>query len=181
MAQMDVSINTTTAPLQTQNFLPSGAKVYQACLVDTAGVAAANNFLSLFNPAASGKTLVPLGFVIDCHDTGVTNIGSSMTIFRTSAASAGTQFAANTITRFVPGDPDPVGEVRTANPTVTTTGRVLIGIPPAINAAGGGTNATFVTPAGAFPLIPAGTGIVFGTATGDTDQLWNLQLTWMEF
>lgn len=181
MAQMNVALDTLTSPVQTQAFLPAGARVYQACLVDSPGVVAANNFLSLFNPVASGKSLVPLGFIIDCHDVAATNIGSSMTIFRTSAASVGTLFAANTVTRFVPSDPDPVAEVRVANPTVTTTGRVLIGIPPAINPGGGGTNSTFVTPAGSFPIIPAGTGIVFGTASGDTDQLWNLQLTWIEF
>ena len=71
---LPISLNTTVTPVQTQSFLPAGAKVYQACLVDTPGVAAANNFLSLFNPGASGKSLVPLGFVVDCHDVLATNI-----------------------------------------------------------------------------------------------------------
>ena len=182
MSQINIGIdNNANIPLLTQGWLPNGAKIYQGCLVDDPGVAAANNHMSLFNPAASGKTLVPLGFVLDSHSIAATTATGSMTIFRTSAASAGTLFAANTVTRFDPSAADPVGELRTGNPTVTTTGRVLIGIAPAIFAGGGGSNPAFITPTGGFPLIPAGTGIVFGTASGDTDQRWNLQLTWMEY
>jgi hypothetical protein len=169
------------AVLSTQTFLPVGSRIYQAALVDDPGVVAANNYLSLFNPIGSGKTLAPLGFVLDSHSTAATTAIASMTIFRTNAASAGTQYAANTITRFVPSDPDPVAEVRVLNPTVTTTGRVLIGIAPSIFPGGGGSNPAFITPSGGLPTIPAGTGIVFGTAGGDTDQRWNLQLTWIEF
>lgn len=181
MGQLNVTIDNASTPVLTQAFLPAGARIYQGCIVDDLGTVAAKNFMSLFNPVASGKTLVPLGFVMDCHTNAATTSDASMTIFRTSAASVGTLFAANTVTRFVPTDPDPVAEVRVANPTVTATGRVLIGIAPAIYPGGGGGNPAFVTPSGGFPIIPAGTGIVFGTSAGDVDQRWNLQLTWMEF
>lgn len=174
--------NNAAVPVMTQSWLPPGARVYQVALVDEPNTAAAKNFLSHFNPVGSGKTHAPLGFVMDSHCTAATNVNDSMTIFRTTAASGGTQYAANTLTRFVPSDPDPTAEIRVSNPTVTTTGRVLIGIGPAIFPGGGGTQPSFVTPAGgAFPIIPAGQGIVFGTATGDTDQRWNIQYTWMEF
>lgn len=174
--------NNANSPVLTQGWLPAGAKVYQVALVDDPGTAAAKNYLSHFNPVGSGKTHSPLGFVLDSHCTAATNVNDSMTIFRITAASAGTQYAANTITKFNPADPDTTAEIRVSNPTVTTTGRVLIGIGPAIFPGGGGTQPSFVTPAGgAFPIIPAGTGIVFGTAAGDTDQRWNLQYTWMEF
>ena len=174
--------NNASVPVLTQSWLPAGAKVYQVALVDEPNTAGAKNFLSHFNPVSSGKVHAPLGFVMDSHCVAATNVNDSMTIFRTTAASGGTQYAANTITKFDLSAPDTTAEIRVSNPTVTTTGRVLIGIGPAIYPGGGGTQPSFVTPAGgAFPLIPAGTGIVFGTATGDTDQRWNIQYTWMEF
>jgi hypothetical protein len=182
MSQINVGIdNNTNVPILTASWLPPGAKIYQYALVDEANTAAAKNFISHMNPAGSGKTMSPLGLVVDSHTIGATNIGSSLSLQRISAASAGTLVAASTLTKFDPAQADSASEIRNTNPTVTRTGLALIGIGPVIVTAGGGNVPSLVAPFGIPPIIPPGTGIVFGTATGDVDQLWNIQYTWMEY
>lgn len=171
MSQLNVSIDT----------LPPGARVYQFSLVDTPGVVAANNYFSWFNPVASGKLLFPLGLVAQSYASGPASSVNSMQLFRISAASAGSLVTASSITRWQPGiDPDPVGQIRTTNPTVTTTGLPLLGIAPYNGSGGGGTVSSLVAPFDLPPLIPQGTGVVFGTAGGSAALLWNVQFTWME-
>jgi hypothetical protein len=172
MPQMDIQLDA----------LPSGAHVYQFAMVDTPGVVAANNFLSHFNPAASGKTAAPLGLVIQPYAINNSSTPNSMTLFRTSAASVGTLISAATITRWNPGiDPNPVTEIRTGNPTVTTTGLALIGIAPIVSSGASSNSAALVAPFTIPPTLPNSTGLVFTTAAGNVNQLWNIQYTWMEF
>lgn len=161
---------------------PAGSKFYTFSLADAPGVVAANNFLSLFNPAASGKTMVLYQLIVAPYATGATTATASLNAFRTTAASAGTLIAAANVGRFVTSDPNPVTEVRTGNPTVTTTGTTLIGIPPSVtSAAGGASPAAAAVPSGASFVITPGQGVVFTTALGNVNQLWNINITWAEF
>lgn len=182
MGQINVGIdNNTNVPVLTGNWLPPGAKIYQYALTDAAGVATANNFFSWFNPVGSGKTMAPLGLIVESHAINPTTSNASMVLQRISAASGGTLVTASTLTKFDPSQADSVSEVRNTNPTVTRTGLSLIGIGPVITPAGGGNASALIAPFGQPPLVPAGTGIVLGTASGDVDQSWNIQLTWMEY
>lgn len=158
---------------------PSWTGVYFHALVDSPGVVASTNYLSVFNPVGSGKIAIALGFITGSYSTAsVTNV-QSLTAFRISAASVGTQIAASAVNRFLTSFPNPSSEVRVANPTVTTTSSKMIGIVPVIGT-GAQTGTTVTpTPGASFVFLP-GEGIVFNIPQGDTDQLWNMQYIWAE-
>ncbi len=104
-----------------------------------------------------------------------------MNIFRTSAASAGTQIAAANIGKFLTTDPNAVAEVRTGNPTVTTVGTsVQVFAPPISVGVGTGTTGSATTPPGAGAIALPGQGVVFNTSAGDVDQVWNIGIVWAE-
>jgi hypothetical protein len=183
MGQMQVGVdNAASSPIYVTQAAPIGTKFYFHSIVEAPGVVAANNFLSIFNPIGSGKTLIFYAANIDAYSTAGTSVTNNLQIFRTTAASAGTLITASAVNRFVTTDPNPVAQVRVGNPTVTTTGTVLIGFPPAITGAGAGTgpvgNAS-IPPGAGFICLP-GEGVSYGTAVGSTAQLWNLNVTWAE-
>jgi hypothetical protein len=161
---------------------PTGAKFYLHGMADVPGVVAANNFLSLFNPVGSGKTTIFYQVILTPGTSGATSVTSSMNIFRTTAASAGTLIAASAVNRFLTADPNPVVQVRVGNPTVTTAGTTLLGLPPATNAVGvgGGMSANVAVPSGAGFICQPGEGVVYTTASGNVNQLWNINVTWAE-
>jgi len=155
-------------------------KVYFHALVDTPGVVAANNFMSVFNPVGSNRVVIVLQLYVNCYSTNAATSPNSLTAYRTSATSGGTLIAASTVNRFITAETDPVCVVRTANPAATTVGLVLVGVPPVISTgSGSGASATSPSPGASFVMIP-GEGIVVGTAAGDTDQTWNISLVWGE-
>jgi len=154
--------------------------VYFHALVDTAGVIAANNFMSIFNPVGSNKAVISLQLYVTCHATTSATAPNSLVAYRISAHSGGTLVAASTVNRFVSAAPDPVTTVRVGNPAVTTTGLVLVGIPPVISIGTGSSSTVASPPPGAsFVLIP-GEGLAFSTPAGDTDQIWNISTVWGE-
>jgi len=161
---------------------PAGGKFYVYAVGDVPGVVAANNFLSVFNPGASGKAVVFYGASIVPWAGGAATVTVSMRTFRTTAASAGTLIAAANVGKFVTTDANASAEVRIGNPTVTTTGLELISVPPAITSAGAGVGAQTSTapPGGAGFVCTPGQGVVFSTTSGDVDQLWNFQIIWAE-
>jgi hypothetical protein len=155
-------------------------RAYFHALVDTPGVAAGNNFLSVFNPVGSSKTVIALNLFVSCFATSSATSPNSLNAYRISAASGGTLIAASTVNRFITADSDPVCIVRTGNPTVTTVGLVLIGISPVISVGSGQSSSTASPPPGAsFVMIP-GEGIAISTPAGDSDQIWNISLVWGE-
>lgn len=172
----DGSINTVSG-------VPDGSKFYVATLADAPGVVASNNFLSIFNPVGSGRNLIFFSSITIPWATASTNVTVSMNVYRTTAASGGTLQSAANIGRFVTADGNPVAEVRTGNPTVTTSGLSLLATPPAITTSGSGASPSAVSatnPAASFVCTP-GQGIVWNTASGSTGQLWNIQVVWCEF
>lgn len=160
---------------------PTWTGVYFHALIDTPGAVGSNNFLSVFNPVGSGKIAIALGFIAGSYSVNTVTAPSSLTAFRTSAASGGTQQSAATINRFATAFPNPVSEVRFGNPTTTNTNATnpMIGIPPTVgtNAQQGQTVAP--TPGASFVFLP-GEGIVFNTPTGDVDLRWDIQYIWAE-
>lgn len=181
----------TTVPSGTQTVtgsvvalpaIPAGSNFYLTALEDVLGVAAANNFLSIFNPVGSGKTITMYALSIVPWATAATSVAVSMNIFRTTAASAGTLLAAASISKFASSSPNSIAEIRSGNPTVTTTGISLGGVPPAITTAGGGATPTGGGggPAGASFMLVPGEGLVVRTASGNVGQLWNFNFIWAE-
>lgn len=174
MAQMDLTVDT----------LPPGAFAYQYCIIDAPGVVAANNFFSVMNPAGNTKNIALLAVSISSYATGSSSAAASMTAYRTTAASGGTLVLAANITKYSTAEPNATAVVRTGNPSVTLlTGSIpLLTIPPPFSTGAGNNNTGFSTPAGgALALAAPGEGLVFSTASGNTNQMWGIQLGWAEF
>jgi hypothetical protein len=142
---------------------------------------AANNFLSLFNPAGSHRAFgVLTSFVIPYATAGTTStIG--MSTDRITAASGGTLVTPSTIPKLDTEHPDSAADIRYGNPTVTKTGYTFGHIPPAITGAGAGVGASAIISApGSGLILHPGQGLVFSTASGETNQVWNLGWHWYE-
>ncbi len=164
---------------------PGWTGIYSFALVDAAGVAAANRFLSLFNAGASGVVLIPLLVIVGCYATGLTTTLNSIRLLRITAASAGALQAATAIHRFSNSYPEAVGEVRTANPTVTGDD-VLAAFPPPIvmTAAGALTPAflSFFFPGGwGEYTLDANEGVALDQAVaGTATQAYDMTMVWAE-
>lgn len=172
----DGSISTTT--------VPEGALPYSALLLEAPGVVAANNFLSLFNPASSGKLITILLYRVYPYSGGAASATASMAAWRISAASGGTLRNNSTdIAKFDTTQPNSIAEIRTGNPTVTLVNTVPVSaVPPAITAAGAGIGAAVSVepPSGTLFRIRPGEGVVARTSAGDVDQVWTLSFSWYE-
>src|SRR5678815_4888908 len=94
MSEMVVRVeNTAGSPVQTTLF-PAGSTFYGACLSDAAGVVAANNFASLFNPIGSGKRMVLIVASVSSYAVAQSIAADGMTATRITAASGGTDSSA---------------------------------------------------------------------------------------
>ncbi len=176
MAEMRVIVESGT--ISAVPAVAAGTNFYTAAIQDVPGAASANNFLSLFNPVGSGKTIVVYATIVIPWASGATSTAVSLNAFRTTAASSGTL---QTPDKFSSSSPASIAEVRKSNPTVTTTGASLGAFPPAITAAAGGASPTgFSTPSGASFVLAAGEGVVLTTSSGNVNQLWNLGFVWAE-
>lgn len=156
---------------------------YLFSLDDVPGVAAANTYMSLFNPVGSGKKLYYLGTYISTYVAGGgSTTRESMQGHAITAASAGTLVGAASIFKLDSTYGASVAEVRTGNPTITV-GPNLFNSPPPI----GTTSGQYVHAVGS-GLVPIGGPVVFRpgegfalmTDAGNTNQTWNLSIVWAE-
>lgn len=156
--------------------------LYLHSLIDQPGVnGAANTYVSVFNPANSGKIMGGVNTIIQPYAIGAASTAESITLHRITAASGGTLVSAATVNRFNPAHPNPTMQVRVNNPTVTLSGLTIGGTAPAVGA-GLGTNAALSVAAspGAPLICPPGNGICFRTNNADTDMRFNLSFFWIE-
>lgn len=180
MAQMNVALDANASSISTfPGSDPTWTGVYFHSIVDAPGTVATNNYLAILNPSGSGKIAIALGFITSSYSTGSVTAVQSLTAFRTTAQSVGTLVAASAVNRFVTTFPNPSSEVRTGNPTVTTTGSKMIGLAPVIGGTAGNGPAVMPTPGASFVFQP-GQGIVFNVPAGDVQQFWNMQYIWAE-
>lgn len=182
MAEMVVRVESSEfTPLITTTAL-SQTEAYTTLIHDAPGVALANNFLSVFNPVGSGKTLIFVQFVAFAYSTGAATATDNMLIFRTTAASGGTLVPASEINKLSTSTANSVAEVRTGNPTTTNLARPFIAVPPMISTGGQGAtgNSINIVPGGVPFLVEPGEGVVMRTAAGDVDQRWTLGTMWSE-
>jgi len=162
---------------------PAYKGVYDFGITDVVGVVAANNYLTLVNPVASGKVVVPTGIFISCYiPSGASSTRNSMQGMTATAVSGGTLASASAITKFNSTYPNAVAEVRSGSVTATP-GSNIFNSPPPI----GPTAATYVhsvgagasTGQGGFVLLP-GEGLTIRSAAGNANQTWNISITWGE-
>lgn len=158
---------------------PSLLGTYVSSLVDAPGVVAANNYFSLFNPAASGRTVAIVQLIISSYIvSGGSNARESLLIYRTTAASGGTDVSPN-IVKTNTSAPAPVAVARIGNPTLTLD-KVIIGLAPPVALDSVVVNQGFgAASSGAF-ILNQGEGVGFRTNVGDTDQTWNITVIWGE-
>lgn len=157
--------------------------VYTTLIRNTLGVAAANNFLSVFNPVGSGKNIVVAQFICFPYATAATTPTDNMEVWRTSTATVGTLLAAANVGKFDTTQANSIAEVRTGNPTVTLTGTVpILAIPPAVTSSAGGASSTInvIPPSGSLFICRPGEGIVARTPAGAVGQVWSLGFSWAE-
>lgn len=156
--------------------------IYSFTLVDQAGVAAANNFLCLFNPSGSNDTLVVLSAFVNQYSVAAAATKNSLRATRVTTCTVGTLQAAAAINKYSTSFANASAEVRTGNPTVTAAAEILAWPPNEAITAAGTTAAGFWdwTPVERFTLVP-GEGIVFRqTIAGDVDQTYNIRIAWGE-
>lgn len=194
---LPISGSITSTPSGTQNVLitnpvnnpafitnvpnPTTTNTYVFSQDEVAGVAAANNYLTVFNPLGSGKTMIFGAVFISSTTAGGSTVTAPMRGFRITAASAGTLQAASATAKFVSTMPDPVAEVRTGTVTATL-GAAMFNVPPPLSAANGMAMPYGVLnpyPAQSFLFAP-GEGICLRESTGDVDLRWNLSFVWAE-
>lgn len=145
-----------------------------------ANVATAHNYISLFNPVGSGKLLLVGGIFISSTLLTSSSITSSLRGWRTTAASGGTLQLDSVMTKAQMQFPDPVGEVRTGNPTVTLT-TAFFNSPAPITDKAAPVHIVTVPPGTAPFSIPTGNGIVLRTEAGiGVGATWNLSIAWAE-
>jgi hypothetical protein len=175
-------INGLTGSFPVTNPLFRGGYVYSRA--QTPGVATANNFLALFNPLGSGRTLVVAGVFISSSIVG--DIAATVDPMRgwlATGVSGGTLEAASAIGRVRSTMPTPAGQIYINNPAATL-GASWFNSPPVLGVAKQASPFVHQIPAavaaGAITLLP-GEGTVIRTETGDVDQRWNVSIAWNEF
>lgn len=171
-------------PLFTAAGMPTGQLVYTTLIEDVSSVNTANNYLSVFNPVGSGKTITFLRFTCFPYATAANSATNNMEVQRVSAASVGTLLAAANINKFDTAQANSIAEVRTGNPTVTLVGTVpFITIPPALTGAPQGVSAPadLIPPQGSLFVCHPGEGVVVKQLAGaGTAQKWSLGFVWSE-
>lgn len=150
--------------------------------IDQPGVVAANTFISLLNPAGSGKVMLVIRGDVDAYAVGSSQTANSMHALSITAASGGTLLAASSVFRLRSDWPDSAVEVRHSNPSVTAPTGLPVSYwpPPITSGTGGNISRNVVTPiAGGVPFFP-GEGLSFRTSAGNTNQRWNFSFIWAE-
>lgn len=149
----------------------------------TAGVVAANNFLALYNPVGSGRTITVAGVFVNSIVVGdITPTVDPLRGWIATGISGGTLEAVSTIGKVRSTMPAPVGQIFINNPAATL-GAAWFNSPPILAAAK--TSSSFIhqipTAIAGLPLtfLP-GEGTVLRTESGDVDQRWNLSIAWNE-
>lgn len=148
------------------------------------GVVAAHNHVVLTNPASSSKLILIGGVFLSQTTVGAVSGAPPMRGFlATGVPSGGTLVDAVDIGKSKGTLDDPVGQIRTGNASVTLGAAWFNS--PALETIGASSPAFIhqipTTPPGADTLtLRAGESTALRTTAGDTDQRWNISITWVE-
>lgn len=141
---------------------------------------AGKNFITLFNPSTSGKTMA-VGSVFLSHVATVAGTSYPMRGYRTSVEpTGGTLHAESEICRFDSQRFAPAAVIRSGNPTVTL-GAAFFNAPSQVVKDTIGPIEQIDAPAGFNPfLLYPGEGFVARQDVGAVGVLWNLSIVWRE-
>lgn len=157
-----------------------GTYIYS--IANVAGTAAPQTFITLYNPAGSGKQIIVGGMFISTVAAAGTAATQPTRIHRVTAEpSAGSVVANSDIFKFNTANPNPVAVLRIGNPTVSLLAAASNTPPPVTTGAGGGQFVHEVDPpTGTTVLLAPGEGVAIHNSAGDTAQRWNISLAWAE-
>lgn len=182
MAEMWVRVQNPPAdPLYSVPTVNPAIKgVYLHSLAAVAGTTALQNFITLFNPIGSGKTLSLGTVAISYTNTATASSLDPVRGHRISAApTGGTLVAATNIERFNTTQVDPVGVVRVGNPTAVL-GNAVFNSPAPIDNKSSDVHTVEIPPgSGPFVMAP-GQGLAISKASGAVSVTWNITLVWAE-
>ncbi len=148
-----------------------------------AGTAGAHNHVSLTNPSGSGKLIFIGGVFISQVTSGAVAAVDPLRGWIATSVSGGTLQDVSAIAKLNSALPDPVGQIRTEGMTATL-GAAWFNSPPLLTT--GAASGAFVhqvpaaLPGGGSLTLRPGESTVLRTETGDTDQLWNISIAWLE-
>lgn len=158
----------------------AGVPAFVFSLPKLAGLAIANNYMSIANPSGSDKAVI-LGafFFSSTKTTGLAPDATPMRGFRASAISGGTLHNVAEIGKFLTTQIDPIAEIRSANPSATL-GPAIFNSPQPVDQRSSSVHEIDI-PAGARPfiLLP-GEGVVVRAESQGTDVSWNMSIAWAE-
>lgn len=178
---MTSGINGLIGTYPVTNPVFKGGYVYSRA--QTPGVVGPNNFLALFNPLGSGRSITVAGVFISSTIVGdIVATVDPMRGWLATLISGGTLEAVGTIGKVRSTMPNPVGQVYINNPAATL-GASWFNSPPVLGVAKQASPFVHQIPAavagGSITLLP-GEGTVIRTESGDVDQRWNVSIAWSE-
>lgn len=146
-------------------------------------VAAANNYVSLFNPSGSGKVVALASLFISSTLFTSSSIPNSLRGYRISTASGGSLVTNSTDIASIQGHltgADSAVQIRTGNPTCTL-GPALFNSPSPIQDKAAPVHDVDLPPtAPPFTLFP-GQGVVLRSTAGiGASAYWNITIAWAE-
>lgn len=160
------------------SFNPGLTGVYVTAVMDAPGVVAANNFIALYNPAASGVNLYMTAFAVSAYVATDAAVVGSVQLRRFTNPSGGVDSTASVV-KVNSASGAPGAQVLTSNPTVTL-GNSFGAVPPPLSAGSFNAVAQVLINAPVPVVLAEGEGILWRTPAGDVDQRWNLGFTWAE-
>lgn len=156
--------------------------VYGVTAVNVPGVVAANTYLTVFNPVGSGVVITPIRAEVQCLTIAAALDPSYMQASLITSSTGGTLVAATDVNKFDEVHyPDPEGEVRIGNPTVTIRHPYALATwPPVVSTGEGNTGAAVMALTGAGQFFYEGEGFAYHADGGDVDQSWSFHFVWGE-
>lgn len=159
---------------------PTGISgVYLHSEAEIQGTVADHHFMTLMNPAGSGRNLALSTVAISYSNTNPSTEPAPMRGWRISAASGGTLQAASDKAKFSSLMPNAFAEVR-VNPTSVTYVVPLFNSPAPIDNRSSNVHTVDIPPGATF-LIRPGEGIGLRKEADVISAFWNLTIVWAEF
>ena len=156
--------------------VPQG--LYLHSIAEVQGTVEPQTFMSVFNPAGSGRVLSLGTIALSYSNTNPATEPAPLRGWRISAASGGSLIAAADVARFNTASSNPVAQVRITNPTVTMT-QALFNSPAPIDNRSSNVHTVDVPPGAPFLMRP-GEGIAIHKEAGTTSAFWNITVVWAE-
>lgn len=159
---------------------PAITGVYLHSIANVSGTVASQNFITLFNPVGSGKSLSLGTVAISSTNTTPSTETSPLRGWRTSSApTGGTLIAASSMARFNTLQADPVGVIRVDNPAATLDA-ALFSSPPLVDHRSSIVHTVDIPPGAGPFLFRPGEGLVINKPVDVISTSWNITVVWAE-